>query len=60
MTTSQAANEEQAALWNGPAGQAWVETQESLDRLLEPFERELVEIAALASAAACWMIGARA
>jgi SAM-dependent methyltransferase len=36
-------NAEQAALWNGPAGRAWVETQAVLDRLFEPFERQLVE-----------------
>jgi SAM-dependent methyltransferase len=39
-------NEEQIALWNGSAGRAWVETQESLDRLFEPFEAVLGDIAA--------------
>ena len=34
---------EQAKLWNGPAGRAWVESQELLDRLLKPFEALLVE-----------------
>jgi ubiquinone/menaquinone biosynthesis C-methylase UbiE len=39
-------NEDQIALWNGTAGQAWVERQESLDRLFEPFERLLANVAA--------------
>jgi SAM-dependent methyltransferase len=34
---------EQTALWNGSAGQAWVEEQELLDRVLKPFEALLVE-----------------
>jgi len=33
---------EQARLWNGPAGRAWVDSQELLDRLLKPFEDLLV------------------
>jgi len=33
---------EQHALWNGPAGQAWVESQEVLDQVLQPFEDLLV------------------
>ena len=37
------AHEEQAALWNGVAGQAWVDAQESLDRMFQPFEDLLVE-----------------
>jgi len=43
MQTAQQTNEQQIALWNGSAGRAWVETQESLDRLFEPFENLLVE-----------------
>jgi SAM-dependent methyltransferase len=39
-------NEDQNALWNGTAGQAWVERQASLDRLFEPFERLLADVAA--------------
>jgi SAM-dependent methyltransferase len=34
---------DQAKLWNGPAGQAWVEAQELLDGMFELFERMLVE-----------------
>jgi ubiquinone/menaquinone biosynthesis C-methylase UbiE len=36
------ANAEQIALWNGSAGRGWVEAQDSLDRLFEPFEELLV------------------
>ena len=31
------------ALWNGPAGRAWVEAQELLDQVFKPFEDLLVE-----------------
>ena len=30
--------DEQRKLWNGPAGQAWIEGQAMLDRMFEPFE----------------------
>lgn len=33
----------QAKLWNGQAGQAWVESQEMLDRMFKPFEEVLVD-----------------
>lgn len=46
METTRQVNEEQAALWNGVAGRAWVETQEPLDRLLMPFEDLLVDAVA--------------
>jgi ubiquinone/menaquinone biosynthesis C-methylase UbiE len=39
-------NKEQIELWNGTAGQAWVDRQESLDRLFAPFERRLADVAA--------------
>jgi SAM-dependent methyltransferase len=32
-----------AQLWNGPAGHAWVDAQETLDRLFKPFEDLLAE-----------------
>ena len=45
---------EQAALWNGRAGRAWVEAQEVLDQMFKPFEDLLVEAVAAGSAqAAC-------
>jgi ubiquinone/menaquinone biosynthesis C-methylase UbiE len=39
----------QAALWNGPAGRAWVEAQELLDRVFQPFEERLLESVAARS-----------
>lgn len=33
---------EQSALWNGPVGSAWVDTQDLLDHMLEPLERLLL------------------
>ncbi|MEM8663247.1 MAG: class I SAM-dependent methyltransferase [Pseudomonadota bacterium] len=33
----------QRALWNGPAGQAWVDAQDLLDRQLAPMERILTD-----------------
>ena len=45
-TTHSKRTNEQIALWNGTAGRAWVEAQESLDRLFEPFEDLLVEAVA--------------
>jgi ubiquinone/menaquinone biosynthesis C-methylase UbiE len=38
MSESQEANRDQAALWNGSSGSAWVEMQDVLDRVLAPFE----------------------
>jgi SAM-dependent methyltransferase len=42
MTNPNPAENEQTALWNGRAGRAWVDAQPLLDRLLQPFEDELV------------------
>src|SRR5438270_1708240 len=50
MEPAREANDEQTKLWNGLAGRAWVETQEALDRMFEPFERLLVEAAAAKAA----------
>jgi 2-polyprenyl-3-methyl-5-hydroxy-6-metoxy-1,4-benzoquinol methylase len=36
-------NEEQAALWNGVAGEAWVDAQALLDDMFRPFEAVLVD-----------------
>jgi ubiquinone/menaquinone biosynthesis C-methylase UbiE len=46
MENTQQANAQQIALWNGCAGRGWVEAQDSLDRLFEPFEEILVEAVA--------------
>ena len=42
MDVTHRTNEEQAALWNGLGGRAWVETQDLLDRALKPLEDLLV------------------
>jgi len=42
------ATDEQAKLWNGTAGAAWVEAQDVLDRLYKPFEDLLVKAVAAA------------
>src|SRR5215475_6177419 len=43
MDVTRETDDEQRRLWNGPAGRAWVDAQELLDRLLKPFEDVLVE-----------------
>jgi SAM-dependent methyltransferase len=43
MTLSHEKEDEQAAAWNGRAGRAWVEAQEPLDRMFEPFETLLLD-----------------
>jgi SAM-dependent methyltransferase len=46
MNTALGANAQQIAVWNGCAGRGWVEAQESLDRMFEPFEDLLVDAVA--------------
>lgn len=43
MSEPQSVENEQAALWNGTAGQAWVALQDLLDRLFKPIEEDLAE-----------------
>lgn len=43
-------NPQQAALWNGQSGQAWVEAQGLLDTMFQPFEDRLVESVRAAAA----------
>jgi len=43
-------NNEQAALWNGVSGRAWVDAQQALDGLFAPFEELLVSAVTAASA----------
>lgn len=43
MESAQQAYDDQARLWNGPAGRAWVEAQEILDQMFKPLEELLVE-----------------
>ncbi len=49
--------EEQAALWNGRAGQAWVASQEFLDEMFQPFEAILAAAVPEAPGAAVLDIG---
>ena len=50
-------NDEQARMWNGPSGQAWVENQDLLDRMYKPFEDLLVVAASAKSARAVLDVG---
>lgn len=43
MAEAQATNQEQAALWNGPAGETWVELQSLLDTIMAPVADLLAE-----------------
>lgn len=47
MDTAHQTGHEQATLWNGLGGRAWVEMQELLDQTLKPFEDLLVEAVSL-------------
>ncbi|MFD5947520.1 class I SAM-dependent methyltransferase [Streptomyces collinus] len=46
MDASRRTDDEQAARWNGPAGNAWVDLQELLDEMFRPFEELLVDAVA--------------
>lgn len=46
MNAASQAGNEQSALWNGLGGRAWVEAQELLDRMFQPFEELLVQAVA--------------
>ena len=46
MEVTHQTNDKQVTLWNGPAGRAWVETQELLDQVFKPFEQQLVQAVA--------------
>lgn len=50
MQTKDQPNAQQAAMWNGPSGQAWVEAQATLDQMFRGFEDLLAERAAAARA----------
>ena len=43
MDVPRQTDDEQATLWNGLAGRAWVEAQDVLDQMFQPFEDLLVE-----------------
>src|SRR5262245_20434335 len=43
MSANHPVNSDQAALWNGASGQAWVDLQSILDDVLAPFGPVLIE-----------------
>lgn len=43
MSVTPQTDNEQAALWNGASGQAWVDAQEMLDQMFQAFEEVLAE-----------------
>jgi SAM-dependent methyltransferase len=47
MDTTPRTDNEQARLWKGAAGRAWVDLQASLDQIFKPFEDLLVEAVSL-------------
>ena len=49
MTVPTSINEEQATLWNGSAGRAWIQVQPLLDEVLKPFADLLVRTLATSS-----------
>jgi SAM-dependent methyltransferase len=57
MDLTNPADGEQAKLWNGPSGHAWVDNQEVLDRMFRPFEDLLVQAARAASASRVLDVG---
>lgn len=57
MTATNDTAAEQATLWNGTAGKAWVESQELLDEMFKPFEDQLVQVLAPGASARVLDIG---
>jgi SAM-dependent methyltransferase len=57
VNTTQKANADQITLWNTSAARGWIEAQELLDRVLEPFQNLLVEAVADHSARSVLDIG---
>ena len=57
MDLIHATDDEQKRLWNSRAACAWVDAQESLDRMLQPFEQLLVDAVAAESRRAVLDVG---
>ncbi|MFF6879136.1 class I SAM-dependent methyltransferase [Streptomyces sp. NPDC012474] len=57
MDASRASDDEQAARWNGPAGNAWVDLQELLDEMFRPIEELLVDAVAAEHAGSVLDVG---
>lgn len=49
MSDERQVHDDQETLWNGPAGRAWVEAQDVLDGMFQPFEERLLQAVAAAS-----------
>jgi ubiquinone/menaquinone biosynthesis C-methylase UbiE len=49
MALTSPTSNDQTTLWNGPAGRAWVEMQETIDLVLKPFEDLLVDAVSIRS-----------
>jgi SAM-dependent methyltransferase len=54
---SEDAGEQQARMWNGPSGRAWVDAQEALDQAFLPFEEVLTSAVTAAAPAAVLDVG---
>lgn len=54
MSNERQACDDQAQLWNGPAGRAWIEAQDILDGMFQPFEERLVQ--AMPAASGGWVL----
>jgi len=50
MGAAPSTNADQTALWNGPGGRAWVDTQAALEQMFKPFEDLIAEAVGRASA----------
>jgi SAM-dependent methyltransferase len=50
MPSTRGDADDQKQLWNGPAARAWVDAQETLDRMFKPFEDLLVDAASAGGA----------
>jgi SAM-dependent methyltransferase len=57
MDVTYQSDNEQTALWNGPAGRAWVGAQALLDDVFRPIEDQLVEAVGAASASRVLDVG---
>jgi SAM-dependent methyltransferase len=57
MDASRRTDDEQAARWNGPAGNAWVDLQDLLDEMFRPFEELLVDAVAAEHAGSVLDVG---
>lgn len=57
MDIPRKADDEQMALWNGVAGRAWVEAQDTIDGMFRPIEELLVDVVAARPGASVLDVG---